>query len=64
MHYEINVSLNGQHFFGTHKRSLTNERQAKEVFHAISKAFPATKGYEVTIQRIETVGYDVTEDYA
>lgn len=61
MIYEINVSLNGQHFFATAPRSLTCEKHARHVFAEIQAKFPKDDGYKVTItaKRIEWI--DVTD---
>lgn len=55
MKYEINVALDGQHFFATAERSLdtVSTEKAYEVYRKIKKAFPAHKGYEVTITKAE-----------
>lgn len=49
MYYEINVALNGRHFFATHERSLTTWNKAKEVWDAFVEKFPRSEGYEVTM---------------
>ena len=35
MGYEINVSLNGKHFFATHERSITNNWKLKEILTGV-----------------------------
>lgn len=47
--YEINVSLNGQHFFATHERSIVNERKLKEVYKVFEEKFPKAEGYEISV---------------
>jgi len=59
MYYSINVSIMGRHFFATSEHSLTNESKLKEVYKAMLKAFPVSKGYEISITRWEKCGYDV-----
>lgn len=49
MHYEINISKNGQHFFATHERSIHDQRKLAEVYVELRRAFPANKGYEITV---------------
>ena len=62
MYYEINVALNGQHFFATDKRSITTERALKEVYAVIKKKFPAEEGFDILVSRIETKGRYVNMD--
>ena len=47
-HYEINVSLNGRHFFATAPRSCVDEMQAQIVAFELQKRFPASEGFEVS----------------
>lgn len=47
--YEINVSLNGQHFFATHERSIVSERKLKEVYKVFKEKFPEKDGYEINV---------------
>lgn len=47
-HYEINVSLNGRHFFATAPRSCVSEFEAKRVHTEIVARFPASEGFEVS----------------
>lgn len=46
MHYEINVSLHGKHFFATHARSITTRAECKKVFDAFKKAFTKEDGFD------------------
>lgn len=48
-HYEINVSLNGQHFFATAPRSCTSERDARKVATAIRERFLEQAGFKVDV---------------
>lgn len=48
-YYEINVSLNGVHFFATHKRSLTDERKMQEVLEVFKEKFPESEGYRISV---------------
>ena len=45
MHYEVNVSHNGSHYFATDARSLRNERDAKTVFDALVARFTEAQGF-------------------
>lgn len=56
MYYEINVSLNGRHFFATHERSIVNETKLKEVYRVLKKKFPQEEGYDITVSCIKTTG--------
>ena len=49
MYYEINVSLNGRHFFATAPRSITTYAELKKVLPIIIEKFPATEGYEIML---------------
>ena len=59
MYYEINVSLNGHHFFATAERSLTSKDKLKKVWEALSKAFPKSEGYEIDASYYETRGESI-----
>lgn len=59
MHYEINVSKNGRHYFATHERSLTDYEKAKEVFADICRCFPESEGFCVSISKYETIGTEL-----
>ena len=56
MYYEINVSLNGAHFFATAKRSITNEYQLERVYNIFKEKFPKEDGYAITVTKWEKVG--------
>lgn len=56
MYYEINVSLNGQHFFATAERSVTAEWKLKEVYKVLKEKFPEEEGYKVDVTHWEKVG--------
>lgn len=60
MYYEINVSMNGRHLFATAERSLTSEREARQVAVMIRARFPEPE-FKVTVRRYETVG--ITQDF-
>jgi hypothetical protein len=59
MYYEINVSLNGQHFFATAKRSIQSERQLKEAAAIFKKKFPKSEGYELRCTYWKSMGNEV-----
>ena len=56
MYYEINVALNGRHFFATAKRSLTNEIAARAMFDLFRSKFPEADGYRVSLTRWKESG--------
>lgn len=68
MHYEINVALNGRHFFATHERSLTTQGQCQAVYDRLVVAFPASEGYEISVSRhanvMERVNMSATDSGA
>lgn len=62
MRYEINVSLNGRHYFATHPRSLRDgdsEDNAVTVAQNLRDRFPASEGYKVEMQEIIEYGRPV-----
>ena len=58
MAYEINIALNGTHFFATHDRSLSGcyEKQVREMFEDFKQRYPESEGFKVTITYYETRG--------
>lgn len=56
MYYEINISLNGVHFFATDKRSITNKNALEKVYKVLEKKFPREEGYELLVSHVETFG--------
>lgn len=63
MFYEINVSLNGQHFFATDKKSITNKATMEKMYKVFSEKFPRTEGYEILVSQWETMGKFVDTNY-
>lgn len=61
MHYEINISLKGKHFFATHKRSITNTNQLKEIYNILKLKFPENEGYKITITQVDICGKFIDE---
>lgn len=62
MYYEINVALNGQHFFATDKRSITTSWKMKEIYELFKEKFPKEEGYKIEVTYWETVGKRVDID--
>jgi len=63
MYYEINISLNGVHFFATHNRSLTSTGKAIEVLKALQDRFSENDGYAIslTINYLSGTQLDIPE---
>ena len=59
MYYEINVALNGKHFFATSERSITNKWKLKEVYNVLKEKFPQEEGYDISVSLYETVGKSI-----
>lgn len=59
MSYEINVSLNGRHFFATHERSITNASALMMVFKVFAEKFPETEGYKISVTRKECMSFSI-----
>jgi hypothetical protein len=62
MYYEINVALNGQHFFATDKRSITNKIALKVVYKILKEKFPIEEGYDIMVTQYDTVGKFIDMD--
>jgi hypothetical protein len=59
MHYEINVSHNGKHFFATAERSLTTLDEAKRAYVKLKAAFPEEEGFKLTVTKWQIIGESV-----
>lgn len=62
MNYEINVSLNGRHFFATHERSITNSSELKKVFKVFVEKFPESDGYKISVTRKECTYFSIDNE--
>lgn len=49
--YEINIALNGIHFFATHERSITNVFELKKILPILIEKFPESEGYTILISK-------------
>ncbi|MHA1345018.1 MAG: hypothetical protein ACTSO3_01325 [Candidatus Heimdallarchaeaceae archaeon] len=58
-YYEINVSLNGSHFFATDSRSIKTEKDLKKILPIIKEKFPEEEGYEIFCHYWEAAGNEV-----
>ena len=56
MYYEINVALNGRHFFATAERSIRDMNTLDKVIHTFKQKFPASEGYELSVIKYEIIG--------
>ena len=56
MGYDINVSLNGKHFFATHERSITNIWKLQEILPIFMERFPESEGYKITVTAWQKTG--------
>jgi len=56
-YYEINVALDGQHFFATAPRSTQNENQARELVKSFRRRFPESEGFQITCTFWKSEGY-------
>ena len=59
MYYEINVALNGRHFFATAERSITDHATFLTILDVFREKFPESEGYHITATRIETIGHNI-----
>ena len=57
MYYEINVALNGSHFFATAKRSITCKDKLKVVLKKLRESFTKEEGYSINISYCPEVEY-------
>ena len=62
MSYEINVSLNGEHLFATHERSLHYTHQLELVYRIMLDKFPESEGYKVTVFEQIKYSKDLTSE--
>jgi hypothetical protein len=56
MYYEINVVLNGRHFFATTERSITDEYKLKQVLEVFKEKFPEVEGYKIDVTKWDKIG--------
>ena len=63
MYYEINVSLNGKHFFATAERSITNPWDLRKKLKVFIQKFPESEGYKISITKWEKIGQELEIDY-
>jgi len=61
MYYEINVSLNGYHFFATDKRSIMSLNELKKVLPAIKARFLESDGFKIDVYFYQLIGETVDQ---
>lgn len=49
-------SLNGRHLFATHERSCRSIEEVKRVLEEVTKRFPESEGFAISIMRYEDAG--------
>ena len=59
MHYEINVSFLGHHFFATHERSIRDSDKLRVVVKRLREAFPLEEGFHISVSRFELRSTDM-----
>jgi len=57
MNFEINISLNGRHFFATHQRSINSSQDFETVLKTLQEKFPESEGYSITASFNPQVNY-------
>ena len=63
MYYEINIALNGRHFFATDKRSITYIKDLQIKLKVMMEKFPKEEGYTISVSEHPEVskGLDIQE---
>jgi len=56
-YYEINISLNGKHFFATAERSITDEQDYHKVLKVLKEKFLELDGYKINGTHWKSIGY-------
>lgn len=57
--FEINVSLNGEHYFATHTRSINSEQKGKKLVSELKTIYPESKGYKISLSYVQTTSQKV-----
>ena len=57
MGYEINIALNGTHYFGTADRSIGHDiRKAKQIYQELKTLYPEDKGFKISVTNWNKIG--------
>jgi hypothetical protein len=59
MYFEINVALNGKHYFATSERSIRSSKKAAEVVADFEKRFPENEGFSISLSYNPQKSYGV-----
>lgn len=51
--YEINITLNGKHYFATAERSCPSITKAFDLIKDFRKVFPQELGFEITLSEVK-----------
>lgn len=62
MKYEINVSLNGRHFFAIDSRSIGDEAKLDKVYATFKEKFSENEGFELYVSQTPEVSYGITKE--
>jgi hypothetical protein len=55
-YYEINVSLNGVHFFATSQRSIKTESDLNYIYNVLKDKFTKSEGFKISVTYWEGSG--------
>lgn len=55
-YFEINVVLNGKHFFATAPRSITTFGEMVKAYDIFKEKFPKSEGYKISVTNYVTTG--------
>lgn len=55
--FEINVSLNGRHYFATSERSIRDSKQCIEIKTELERRFPESEGFKVSVSGQVSYGH-------
>lgn len=59
MYYEINIALNGKHFFATAERSVTTTFKLESVLAVFREKFPESEGYNIIVTKWSKIGEEI-----
>ncbi len=62
MHFNINVTYNGQHLFATADHSITNTYELRKVYEHFQKKFPKSENYSLEVTLWELIGQTISEE--
>jgi len=60
--FNVNVSLNGKHFFNTYIDRYQNRAKTRFIIEEIKRAFTEEKGYEVKISEVTCYSTEIKEE--